>query len=497
MIRLAGCLVLLMVAVAAQEAAEPPASASSVASEISDISLDPAQCYRVRDLPLVREDLKIYLNDGYLMLAKPVRGKTVAAVFTSEVENGDAELLLMVPSRSERASIARFTKTPNLNEHFRAAVFIFTDDTGEELRRLTSELKPMPELGAALGPTWEPVTRNLARSFGIRLVQDIFDKTPSQDGFFFGAISGRDLGNFDLMFEPRARDQILVGQVVDRDNRTFFDVWTSFRARSWRAGRRKSESTRAKLSDFQIDVTLDSNLRVLASTKVKLVPATSTRMIAFDLSRRMSIKRATINGKPAECFSRDALRSSLIRATDNNYFLLVNEVPFEPGKSYDLTFEHEGDVVSPAGNGVFFVGARGDWYPNRAGDFANYDLTFRHPKDLKLVSVGEVVDDRIEGESRIVRLKTSSPIRFAGFNLGDYEKASGSAPGISVDVYANRKLETALQPRRPEMVVPQMPSMRNRRPPDLQPQLPMTMLPDPKTRLRELVTEISGAAGYF
>ena len=53
--------------------------------------------------------------------------------------------------------------------------------------------------------------------------------------------------------------------------------------------------------------------------------------------------------------------------------------------------------------------------------------------------------DRTEGETRMTRRHTAVPIRFAGFNLGDYERTMTSVPGFNVEVYGNRRLESALQ----------------------------------------------------
>ena len=38
----------------------------------------------------------------------------------------------------------------------------------------------------------------------------------------------------------------------------------------------------------------------------------------------------------------------------------------------------------------------------------------------------------MEGDWRITRRRTPTPVRVAGFNLGDYEKLVGSAPGFAL-----------------------------------------------------------------
>src|SRR5207244_13625947 len=79
--------------------------------------------------------------------------------------------------------------------------------------------------------------------------------------------------------------------------------------------------------------------------------------------------------------------------------------------------------ILDAGDRVLYVRARGNWYPMHGTQFADYDLRFRYPHDLELVSAGDVVEDRIEREWRVTRRRTSAPIRLAAFNLGNYAHA--------------------------------------------------------------------------
>ena len=90
--------------------------------------------------------------------------------------------------------------------------------------------------------------------------------------------------------------------------------------------------------------------------------------------------------------------------------------------AHEIEFHHEGKVIFDAGNHLYYVGARANWFPNVGLQFAKYDLTFRYPKDLDLVTAGELVDEHEEGDLRVTRRRTNAPIRIAGFNLGQYER---------------------------------------------------------------------------
>ena len=73
----------------------------------------------------------------------------------------------------------------------------------------------------------------------MRLLYDLLSSDWKQNGLFFAAVTGKTLGNFDVLYDPRAREQVLVGQLAYRNDRRYFDTWTSFRSRSVRNGQRK------------------------------------------------------------------------------------------------------------------------------------------------------------------------------------------------------------------------------------------------------------------
>lgn len=89
-------------------------SGAELGDEIQNTALDPSECYRVLDLNFSKEDVKIYLASGYLVFTKPVftnsnQGTRLGAVFVVTAEAGDADVLLLPPTRSERSSLATFT----------------------------------------------------------------------------------------------------------------------------------------------------------------------------------------------------------------------------------------------------------------------------------------------------------------------------------------------------------------------------------------------------
>src|ERR1700691_47551 len=414
-------------------------SAADVARAVREISLDSGECYRVRDLALPKDEVRFFFTDGYLIFAKPVAGVRMSAVFSADVEGGDAEVLVLPPNRGERRSLASYTGSPNLDEHLVAAVLFFSDDTYAKLTEQIGQNganKKVPEMGAMMAEHWTPVVRNLATSFQARLVWDVLLGEPQNHGFLAVSMSGKTLGNFDLYYDRSAREQIVMGKLNTRDNLLFFDVWTSFVARSFRS---RAIETDMALDDFRIEATLQPDLNLSVVTRMKAKPGRAALpVLAFDIAHPMRITAALVDGRPAEVLQRESMRAELLRNVGNEMFLVVPPAPLERGREYDLEFRHEGKVIFEAGNQVYYVGARANWFPNIGLQFAKYDLTFRYPKDLDLVTAGELVEEHEEGDLRVTRRKTSAPIRIAGFNLGQYERVRLKRNGYTLEVCANR-----------------------------------------------------------
>jgi hypothetical protein len=435
-------------------------TAADLAHQLQQVSLDPDECYRVIELNFQKEDLKIYLNSGFLIFTTPVAGVRSSAVFVANEEGGDAELLIMPPVRSERLSLSTFTNSPNLNEHFKTAVMIFSDDTAEQLLsqiHASPSVKKSPEMASLITDPWASVVRNLTDSFIARLVNDLISGD-RKSGVFYMAVSGLHLGTFDVLYDPTAHEQIFAGKLTYNDNRTYFDTWTSFPSRSARNGS-AAEGTAYVLDNFRIESSIDNDLMLKAVTRFTLTPKRPLGLsIPFNISSSMHATGAAIDGKPVEVFQRESIRSNLISSNDNDLILLVPEAALDPTRPHEIEIHHEGHVIQNAGDGVYFVSSRGTWYPRVGTEFAKYDLTFRYPKNLTVVATGALIDDHIDGDWRITRRATDVPVRFAGFNLGDFQSVSAMQNGYKIDVYANRHFETALENKAAPSLIPHQPS---------------------------------------
>ncbi len=431
-----------------------------------EIGLDAGDCYRVRDLFLEREDIKLYFTDGYLIFAEPYDGREIAALFIADQPSDSGELVLIPPNASERQSALQFTGQSVINESFRSALMLFTDDTAAVLRKALADSpssKPDPDAGIRLAARWSPVLRNILEGVSLRLLTDIVSRLPTADGLFAAAVGGGRLGRFDIVFDPTRRRQVSVGQSVSRSGSSFYETWVEFPARSYRQDDTLRVGPRDRLENYDIEATIGQDLTMEVVARADFVPGTD-RYQAFTvaLSRRLRVQELLIDGEPADFLQVRQASTSGPRLPSDAVFFTPPNPPAAAGR-YRLEFRYRGQVISRAGDGVFFVSNRAEWYPTAERTFSDFRLAFHYPTELDLVATGRRVSESSEDGVRTAIFVTESAARLAGFNLGRYAATERPIGDYTVEVRANRNVEARLRPKAPIPLYIPVPSRRRSR----------------------------------
>jgi hypothetical protein len=432
-------------------AAESAQDAAHAAEALRHLALDPAETYRVRDLQLARGDLRLYLTDGVLSFAKPISGRRLAAVFTtSPSDTGDAEIIVMPPQRSERASLASYTKSPNLDEHFTFAVLFFSDDTDKEILGHINQqpVRKGSDLASDLSKIADPLLQESSSEIQIRLVETLLDNHPPDKGFLYASVLSRELGSFTTLYEPREAESFSIGRFPGRAaERSNFELWTSFRPR--RAA--PPSFPPSKISDYHLETDIRDDLSLSAIATFKATAADSDgRVLSFGLSDHLRVRFAKIDGRPVEVFQVDSPRVSELKRGGS--FLLIADAPLQGGTTHQITVAYEGSVIRKTEEGTYFVDERNAWYPFLTSMNTVFDFTFRCPEKLRLVSSGELVSENVANGTRVVHRKTMAPVRLVGFNLGDYDVASEEHGRYRVECYANKEGLAPLSPSHPDQI---------------------------------------------
>ena len=116
-----------------------------------------------------------------------------------------------------------------------------------------------------------------------------------------------------------------------------------------------------------------------------------------------------------------------------------------------------------------------------------------------MLAAGVPVEDRVDGDWHLTRHTMTIAVGAAGFNLGVYEKVTGTAAGVSFEVYGNRNLEDS---QRPPLLEPPLDAdlgVPNRvRPSHAAESMPtLTALPAPLPRVRMVANDVAASLEFF
>jgi hypothetical protein len=392
--------------------------------------------------------------------------------------------------------MARFLGAPVLDQDFTSACLRFTDGTADDLRRQFRQGGVSPHQDSAFAASWDVVLGTLNPGQSLRILFDALSRNPKP--YFSAAIDGVSSGAFDVLFDPLRGEPVMLGQSKKSGGRTYYDVWASYHVSPVPAPVVPFRALR-----YSIETSILPNNSLEGKTEVRFrAESDGERMLVLQMSRLLKVDEVSgEGGEPLTFFQNEGmtLRERSTRGSDNLYVVLPGAPP--RSSEFTLRFRYRGNVIEDAGNGVLYVGARQSWYPHAgdAADFADYDLTMRWPRRLRLVATGTKLDEHEDAEFRVGHLRTEKRMSVSGFNLGDYALASVASGAHSVDVYANRVLEQALGNRLGSTFdVPSMPSTIG---PEGQNRSRMAQIvpaaPSPADVLKQLARDIDSSVRFY
>ena len=454
----------------------PAHAAEHLYLQLRGNGLDPKRVYKIREASLDREQLHITLEDGMIAFTTDVLGRVTGAFF-----EGTGEVLVIPPNQGERASMMLFTKAAVLEEPINSAYFRFNDDTFSDLQ---PNLRP-PEDGEEFAQRWSGAALNLAEWDALRLFMTFSCYLPSIDAgpprcsvagpdrFLHARVQGPKLGAFDVYYDSMAAEQIVVAQQKSMDGTNYYNVWTSFSpAPSLAQPKQVEKPDEVALQSFRIRAEVRPPTTLKADARVQIeVTRGGMRSLIFELSRYLKVREVKMGNQSLELIQNQALEGTALARRGNDILAVVFPRLLQTGEKFELNFAYTGDVLSEAGGGLLYVGARGTWYPNRGFAAANFDLQFRYPSGWTLLATGKRMDPEKNagqaadpGQEQVSRWQTDRPIPVAGFNLGKYVKSSSVAGDTSIETYASSGVERNFPKANDVVVLPEVPTAIPREP---------------------------------
>ena len=415
---------------------------------LRDLGPDPQKVFQIREAEIDREDVHIWLNDGTLAFIQAVDGRITGAIF-----EGEGEVLVRPPDRMERASLGRFIGAGVLEEKLTSAYLRFNDNTAKDLEPY---LRPPADTAEFLAHA-QKTAHNLSEMDAMRLCISFANSppaagegTPGGDRFLHARILGEHYGVFDVYYDTLSPEQIVIGNASSQNKQIYYDLWMSFPMRSVRKtslsnsrfeGPNGPAWTRDVLTVNKYTITgkLDPPKELAAEATLDVeVKQPGARIVLFELSRYLLLKQVDADGQPLEYIQNEAVEGSEMSRRGNDIVAVVFPQPLQAGAHFSLRFNYAGSVLSDAGGGLLYAGARGTWYPNRGIAMTNYDITFRFPEPWTVVATGKLTSLQRQGGDFVAHWLTEKPIPIAGFNMGVYVESEAKSRDVDVDTYSAR-----------------------------------------------------------
>ena len=404
--------------------------------ELNGLRTDRARVYHIRQFALRRDAVRLAFEDGTIGLLEPFHGRVLGAVFS-----GTARVLATPRDAAERWSLSRFLGAPLLDEPISKICLRFTDGTADEIDHFLKAAGAKPLDDPAFLSDWNEILGNLNPTSSLRTLLDL--DSPSPLPFFQAALAGSQQGIFEISVDERRQEQVLMGQVRYREGGRYYNLWAMF-PRKEGPGRAETVAP----VKYTIETTVQDDLSVHSHAQIVLrALRDGERLVPLVLSRELRVQGVTDGaGNTLDFFQNEDLsEKEVLREGDDLLYVVLPE-PTHAGQEIHWDVDYGGNVITDAGNGVYYVGERGTWYPhpNEAVNFCGFDLTFRWPRRLNLVATGNKTDEHDDGDWRVGHWTSDRPMSVAGFNLGNYSQASADSGAVHITVNANRQLEQAL-----------------------------------------------------
>lgn len=484
-----------------------PQTTADLYARIRTVGLDHARVYHVRGASIIRPNLNLTFDDGTLVFSEDICGRITGAFFS-----GDGEILIQPPNRTERASLTLFTGAAILEEQFSSAYLRFNDDTADLLQPF---LSPTSEMSDSF-KEWDDASRRLAEYDALRLFLDFSHFLPtsptsgskqqpsSEAAHRFPPLLhlhlvGQKLGAFEVFWDAAIAEPLWVGQLRTQNNVEFFNIWTSF-APSTAGESSVPPRDDASITAYHIQASVQPPTELKASSDLNLhIRNGGERALLFELSRYLKVDSVESDGHPLDFIQNPALQGTQLERRGNDLVAVVFPAELPSGYDLKLRFRYAGDVLSDAGNGLLYVGARGTWYPNFGLSPASFDMEFRYPAAWTLIATGKrsshTTDDesieKIEAGEKTTHWVSERPIPIAGFNLGKYVRAEAKAGKVVIEAYSTKGVEKTFPKAPGEVIQPQTSSPHSR----LNPNFPVVITqPPPPSPARDLEATAGKAA---
>jgi hypothetical protein len=386
-----------------------------------------AEAVHVTNLNLKRDAGTFRLISGTVCFVAPVNGRVTGGVFA-----GEGIFLLNPPTESERKSLTYLTKEEEFSEKFERLVLRFTDSTYDEIKKAGSSTPGGCDVGM-LKDSQSTMRHRIKHNLEIEILGEVL--SPDPRGIFVAFIHGKHYSDKEIYSLDPNQDSDQVDFWTYDDNK--WGDWASFNFTE--PHQRNAVGRNIQIEHHVLDTTFEKSGELSGKATTTFTSLRNgLRVVPFSLFPTLRVQSVTADGQPLSFIQEEK--------NEDSDFAVILSKPLAAGEKLSVTTTYKGkEAVTNEGGGNYFPVARSNWYPNSTtaslGEYANYDMTFRIPKGMKIAATGARISDSIEGGQDVSVWKSESPQTVAGFNFGRFkvEEAKLTKPEMDIQSFANEE----------------------------------------------------------
>lgn len=400
-----------------------------VLKELLNMKIDTVRTGSIEKYTLTREAGSYFFESGIVYPCKPINGKTRAAVFV-----GKGIFNYNPPLKIEQDQLARFYEKRNLKSEFEYVFMLFGDSTFEELEKhfQYENINNYDNAEDVIKETLRFVSDKDKNFFESYLIKAVLEDR--QNGFFFSGFEDEDSRLMFYEVDPFSPEEIKLheGHLEGFNRRTRLDNVNSFDAASDKINNEQKYNDFIDIEKYILDVTIEDDADFSASAEILFLSKTENqKYLNFLMYHKLEIDSVFFQNKKHNKF---------YKPEDNANLWIEFEDELKTDSLYSIKVFYSGDVLERNLNAWFYLKTSGGWFP-RYGTrkYSNYELTFKYPSTMDLLSVGEKIYESEIGSVKFSRWATKDKIRNASFNIGTFKTFEYNEDGIpNIKVYHSK-----------------------------------------------------------
>lgn len=432
------CLLFIGPTVSAQEG--PESKEKQIYNQLKAFSLT-GGAVEVKGVALKRDRVQLTL-DGVVYLSEPVEGMITGAVFI-----GEGKFVAETPpDKFEQDNVKRLLGANLIESDFKTAVFRFTDDTAKQFGPVTRDVGVVNERAQKLArETDERTLRETGANLSARVAISLLNM--EKPGFFFANFAGGKRGRFSVVLDHQNRipvgnfriDAGEKGIIWSYDSVLYYtQVWLAFLAlEDYQRGTvmYSDANDQIDIKHYRMDVDLrDYGDRVKLHAQIEAESwQSNVRAISFTVGEALGEFDGERLKKQMRVKSVRHRGIDLPWAQENWESGLTVFLPetLKAKEKLELNLSLEGDFMTDTGffQNCYYPLSNTTWFPRHGYlDRATFDLTFRHPKRFRVVSIGTRSSEDTDPDDTnaiISKYQMAQPVEGVTFALGAFKRHKG------------------------------------------------------------------------